>query len=112
MLMKSPIKAKFLLNKKKFKLNVNLSINPTGVTGIWGASGAGKTSLLRCIAGLEKSAIGYFEINGEHWQSEEFFLPTHKRSLGYVFQESSLFSHLTAKENLDYALKRARQLIF
>ena len=49
-------------------------------------------------------------INGEVWQSDNFFLPVHRRSLGYVFQEASLFSHLSVEENLRYATTRARKL--
>ena len=46
-------------------------------------------------------------VNGEVWQDATSFVPTHRRPLGYVFQEASLFPHLTAAGNLDYAIKRA-----
>jgi molybdate transport system ATP-binding protein len=92
-----------------FELDVNITIPGQGITAIFGESGSGKTSLLRCIAGLEKTAQGYLNVNGQVWQNSTMFLPTHKRSLGYVFQEASLFEHLTAMRNLGYAIKRNNQ---
>ena len=89
-----------------FELNIDLTIPGQGITAIFGASGSGKTTLLRCIAGLEKNAIGNVTVNGEIWQSADKFVPTYKRSLGYVFQEPSLFEHLSALANLQYAIKR------
>ena len=88
-----------------FTLALEVSLNSEGVTGIFGRSGSGKTSLLRCIAGLER-AQGELSINGRHWQSATDFIPTHQRAIGYVFQQASLFPHLSIKENLLYGLKR------
>lgn len=101
--------AKFHLQhpKSRFALNVDIILPDSGVTAIFGESGSGKTTLLRCIAGLERAQQGHFVMKGEVWQSDTVFLPTHKRPLGYVFQEPSLFPHLTAKGNLDYAIKRS-----
>ncbi len=96
--------------KNGFKLDVDLTIPGEGITAIFGASGSGKTTLLRCIAGLERFDGNTVIVHEEIWQSDNFFLPTHNRSLGYVFQESSLLPHLTAKGNLDYAVKRGRHV--
>ena len=90
-----------------FTLNVDLRLPGRGVSAIFGPSGCGKTTLLRCIAGLQQVQQGRLHINGEIWQDGRTCLPAHRRPLGYVFQEASLFSHLTARGNLDYALKRA-----
>jgi len=90
-----------------FNLDVNLTMPGTGITAIFGHSGSGKTTFLRCIAGLEKPQQGYLIVNGALWQNSATFLPTHQRPLGYVFQEASLFAHLTAKGNLAYAIKRS-----
>lgn len=79
-----------------------------GVTAVTGPSGAGKTTFLRCLAGLTR-AEGRLTVNGRLWQDEKFFLPTCRRPLGYVFQEASLFPHLTVRRNLDYGLKRCRR---
>ena len=90
-----------------FCLDLNLELPGTGITAIFGPSGSGKTTLLRCIAGLQKPQHGELCIDGEVWQDKYRFLPTHKRPLGYVFQEASLFSHLSAKGNLQFAMKRS-----
>ncbi|MEP1869955.1 MAG: molybdenum ABC transporter ATP-binding protein [Paraglaciecola sp.] len=90
-----------------FTLDVDFSVQSEGVTAIFGESGSGKTTLLRCIAGLQKSPSAYLSFNGEVWQDKATFKATHKRSIGYVFQEPSLFEHLTVMGNLSYAIKRA-----
>jgi molybdate transport system ATP-binding protein len=87
-------------------LDVALELPGRGITGIHGRSGAGKTTLLRCLAGLQR-ARGRLSVHGETWQDAKIFLPPHERSIGYVFQEHNLFPHLTARENLEYARKRA-----
>ncbi len=102
----SSIEACFRLDYPGFALDVELSLPGRGVSALFGHSGSGKTSLLRCIAGLER-ASGRLSVNGSLWQDGELFLPTHKRPLGYVFQEANLFPHLSVKGNLHYGLKRA-----
>lgn len=97
----------FKLRHEGFALNVDLELPGRGVTAVFGHSGSGKTSLLRCIAGLERPQHGKLRVRGELWQDESYFLPTHKRPLGYVFQEASLFAHLSARGNLEYAMKRS-----
>ena len=105
------IKAHFQLDYGDFKLDVDLKLPGTGITVLFGHSGSGKTTLLRCIAGLQHAPQGFLEINGHVWQDSErgLFLPTHKRPLGYVFQEANLFPHLTVRDNLHYGLKRTKQ---
>lgn len=90
-----------------FDLDVALDCPGTGVTAIFGASGSGKTTMLRCIAGLQEVANGHLRVKGESWHDADHCLPVHQRPIGYVFQEASLFPHLTAAGNLDYARKRA-----
>ncbi len=106
--MTQPIIARFQLNYGAFQLAVDLSLPGSGVTVLFGHSGSGKTTLLRCIAGLQRDSQGYLEINGNIWQDSEreVFMPTHKRGLGYVFQEANLFPHLTVAGNLQFGLKR------
>ena len=101
----SEIKANFTLQLESFTLDASFSAPAVGVTALFGASGSGKTTLLRCIAGLEH-ATGSLHVNGETWQNDTAFMPTHKRPLGYVFQEASLFPHLSVRANLEYGLKR------
>jgi molybdate transport system ATP-binding protein len=99
------IQAHFTLSLGKFSLDAAFNAPAVGVTAMFGPSGSGKTTLLRCIAGLEL-ASGMLQVNGEIWQDDTHNLPTHKRQLGYVFQEASLFPHLSVRANLDYGLKR------
>ena len=106
--MTQPITARFQLNYGDFQLAVDLKLPGSGVTVLFGHSGSGKTTLLRCIAGLQHAPVGFLEINGNRWQDsgQGLFLPTYKRSLGYVFQEANLFPHLTVECNLQFGLKR------
>jgi len=99
------IHAHLTLQRDSFVLNAVFSAPAVGVTALFGPSGSGKTTLLRCIAGLER-AKGSLTMNGEIWQDQTTWLPVHKRPLGYVFQEASLFSHLPVRANLEYGYKR------
>lgn len=91
-----------------FELAVQLCLPAQGITVLFGPSGSGKTSLLRCVAGLERAA-GRVRIAGQDWQDDDkgVFLPTWQRPLGYVFQEASLFAHLSVRGNLEFGLRRA-----
>jgi len=91
-----------------FLLCLDIELPGNGVTALFGPSGSGKTSILRCLAGLHRAESATICINGETWQNDNKFVPTHERAIGYVFQESSLFSHLSAGGNLDYAEKRSK----
>ena len=104
----SEIQVCFKLQLESFVLDAAFSAPAVGVTALFGPSGSGKTTLLRCIAGLER-ATGTLHVNGDTWQDETIFLHVHKRPLGYVFQEASLFPHLSVRANLEYGLKRTPQ---
>ena len=99
------IDARFRATLGSFDLDAEFSLPSRGVTALFGASGSGKTTLLRLIAGLNR-APGSLIVNGETWQDDHTFLPTHRRALGYVFQEASLFPHLNVNGNLEYGWKR------
>ncbi len=101
------IEARFKLDYPGFTLDVDLSLPSFGITALFGQSGSGKTTLLRAIAGLERVPGGRLVFDGEVWQDEVVFLPTHRRPIGYVFQEASLFAHLSVQANLDYGMKRS-----
>ena len=104
----SGISARFGLTLGEFRLDAGFEAPERGVTALFGPSGSGKTTLLRCLAGLERAPDGHLEVNGEIWQddSQGIYLPTHRRPLGYVFQEASLFPHLNVRRNLEYGWKR------
>ena len=99
------IQVHFKFHLGNFTLDTEFNAPSVGVTGLFGPSGCGKTTLLRCIAGLER-ATGTLHVNGETWQDATTFVLTHKRPLGYVFQEASLFPHLSVRANLEYGYLR------
>jgi molybdate transport system ATP-binding protein len=103
------IQACFKLDYPGFSLDVDLDLPGRGVTALFGHSGSGKTTLLRAIAGLERVSGGRLVVNGETWQDDAIFIPTHQRPLGYVFQEASLFPHLDVEANLQYGQKRVAE---
>jgi len=91
-----------------FRLDVDLRLPGRGVTAVFGPSGCGKTTLLRAVAGLTRPAPGRVVVAGDVWQDDAagVWRPTHQRALGMVFQEASLFDHLSARGNLDFGLRR------
>lgn len=99
------LRAEFTLQRREFSLEVGFEVPLSGVTVLFGPSGCGKTTLLRALAGLEPCQ-GRLRLGEECWQDGKRRLPTHRRRLGYVFQEASLFPHLSARGNLDYGWKR------
>lgn len=107
------IEAAFQLEYPGFSLDVNLRLPEKGVTALFGHSGSGKTTVLRCFAGLNRAPKGRLVVGGQVWQDEGsgaakgVFLPTHRRPLGLVFQEASLFPHLSVRQNLEYGMKRS-----
>ena len=80
-----------------------------GVTALFGPSGCGKTTILRCIAGLHRSHTGNCVVGADIWQSTTYFKPIHERPIGYVFQEASLFPHLSVKSNLLFGSRDAQK---
>lgn len=93
------------LARGDFSLQVDGSWPTRGVTALFGRSASGKTTLLRCIAGLERVQARVV-FDGTVWQDATQFVPVHRRSIGYVFQESSLFPHYNVRGNLEYGLRR------
>ena len=102
------IQMRLKLRYSGFALDVDLQVPGRGVTALYGHSGSGKTTCLRCIAGLERADQGFVQVNDEIWQDSDnrIFVAPHKRALGYVFQEASLFPHLSVLANLAFGLKR------
>ena len=93
----------------KFSLDAAFTAPAAGVTALFGPSACGKTTVLRCIAGL-LHFDGVCDVDGDLWQDQDgTFLPTHKRPLGYVFQEASLFPHLSVRGNLMFGAPHDRR---
>jgi molybdate transport system ATP-binding protein len=80
------------------------------VTGLFGASGAGKTSLINIIAGLLKPDRGIVAVDGDVLDDTAagVHIPAHRRRIGYVFQDARLFPHLDVRGNLDYGRRMNR----
>jgi molybdate transport system ATP-binding protein len=74
------------------------------VTGLFGASGAGKSSLINMIAGLVTPDRGIIALDGETLDdtASRIHVPAYRRRIGYVFQDARLFPHLDVRQNLDY----------
>ncbi|WP_295482758.1 molybdenum ABC transporter ATP-binding protein [uncultured Pseudomonas sp.] len=106
--MSSRLKARLKLARDTFTLDVDLDLPSRGISALFGHSGSGKTSCLRCLAGLEQANEAFIQINGEVWHDTErnLFVPPHRRPLGYVFQEPSLFPHLSVRGNLAFGWRR------
>ena len=107
--MSREIRARLRIDRRDFSLEVDLTLPGCGITGLFGHSGSGKTTCLRAMAGLERASDGYFAIGDEVWQDESTgrFVPPHRRALGVVFQEASLFPHLSVRGNMQFGEKRA-----
>jgi molybdate transport system ATP-binding protein len=103
------LKLELQLEFGRFALDVDFDAELAGVTGLFGPSGGGKSTLLRVIAGHESRARGIVRFDGVIWQdsSAGVFLPAWRREVGYVFQDARLFPHLDVAGNLRYAEKRA-----
>ncbi len=100
----------FSLKKELFgvnenmELNVEISFKNGSFISLSGESGSGKTTILRCLAGLEK-ANGFIKVDDEIWQDEKIFLSPQKRRIGFVFQDYALFENLSVKDNLLFVEK-------
>ena len=102
------ITARCRIDRGAFLLDVDLLLPGHGVTALFGHSGSGKTTVLRVLAGLERVAGAHVALGDEVWQDDakNLFVPTHERGIGYVFQEASLFPHLSVRANLEFGQKR------
>ena len=92
-----------------FKLSASFA-SEGRVTGLFGASGAGKTSLINMIAGLLRPDRGIISIDGEPLDdiAKAIHVPSWHRRIGYVFQDARLFPHLDVAQNLDYGRRMNR----
>src|SRR5262249_31732245 len=89
-------------------LDVSLEIDRGSLVSLYGKSGAGKTTILRLLAGLTGAEKIYTHVDGEVWDDHQnnFFLPVQKRSIGFVFQDFALFPNFTLRENIAFALPK------
>ncbi len=89
-------------------LNVKFDIPKGKLVTLYGKSGAGKTSLLKIIAGLLSPEKGFIKVNSKVWLDTDkgLDLAPQKRNIGFLFQEYALFPNMTVKENLEFALTK------
>ncbi len=106
---KDRIVVRLRARRGSFAFDVDVNVPGRGVTAFMGPSGAGKSTCFRLLAGLDVGH-GRIEVCGAVWQDDErsVFVPVHRRSVGYVFQDHVLFPHLSVGGNLEYASRRAR----
>jgi molybdate transport system ATP-binding protein len=105
------IDARYAGTLGRFRLDVAFEAPMRGITALFGPSGCGKTTILRCIAGLNRLP-GRLVVDGELWQDHDRgeFREPYRRPVGYVFQEASLFPHLSVRGNLLYGRRRALRM--
>ena len=95
--------------EKKVLKDVNLDLNEGEILGILGASGIGKSTLLRIIVGLEFPKTGEIFYQGKPLNKNDYFVPPQKRGIGLVVQEKALFPHLNVLENVKFGLAGPRR---
>ena len=97
------------INKQNILKEISLSLEIDKIACVLGPSGCGKTTLLKLIAGLEKTQQGEIFMRDQLVSSSNIHLDTGKRNIGFLFQDYALFPHLTVEENLKFAIKKNNQ---
>jgi molybdate transport system ATP-binding protein len=98
------LEAHIIKRRRELTVDVSLELKKGGSLGLFGASGTGKSTVLSCIAGIEEPDDGYVRLG-----NFSFFppsLPLHKRPIGYLTQEPSLFPHLRVWENVNFGIPK------
>ncbi len=98
------LRAHIIKNRRDLQVDVTLELEAGSSVGLFGASGAGKSTVLACIAGIEAPDDGFVQLNG--LQLFPPSLPLHRRPLGYLTQEPGLFPHLSVSENISFGISR------
>src|SRR5688500_3923810 len=114
-MMKIDIQKRLFAAREDMKLQFDLEITTGELVAIYGASGAGKTSILKMICGLITPDDGSISVQGQPWfdASKKVNLKPQDRNVGIVFQDYAIFPNMTVKQNLEYALdkKHQRQIV-
>ena len=98
------LKAHVIKKRRELQVNVELELSPGSALGLFGASGAGKSTVLACIAGIEEPDDGFVQFNGLKLFPPS--LPLHRRPLGYLTQEPGLFPHLSVADNINFGISK------
>lgn len=109
--MSSMLKANFYMKLHHFELEAAIEAS-NEILVLVGPSGAGKTTILKCLAGLKSPSRGQIQVNDRIVYSSDgkINLPTKERRVGYVFQEYALFPHMTVKKNILYGVSKEKRL--
>lgn len=99
------LKAHIIKKRREIQVDVALELEAGSAVGLFGASGAGKSTVLACIAGIEEPDDGFVQLNG--LQLFPPSLPLHRRLLGYMTQEPGLFPHLSVAENIHFGISKS-----
>jgi molybdate transport system ATP-binding protein len=99
------LKAHLIKKRRDLQVDVSLELAAGSALGLFGASGAGKSTVLACIAGIEEPDDGFVQLNG--LQLFPPSLPLHRRPLGYMTQEPGLFPHLSVSENIHFGISKS-----
>tara|TARA_B110000259_G_C13948706_1_gene375820 strand:+ start:136 stop:1095 length:960 start_codon:yes stop_codon:yes gene_type:complete len=97
---------KFYTKEEPLISSLNFSVEKGEIISFLGESGVGKSTFLKCIAGLESINSGSIELNEKVLNNKDVFVPPQKRNIGFVFQDYPLFPHLTLKENIVFNLDK------
>jgi len=98
------LKAQIIKKRRELVVDVELELEPGSAVGLFGASGAGKSTVLACIAGIEAPDEGMVMLNGIQLFPPS--MPLHRRAVGYLTQEPGLFPHLSVRENVLFGISR------
>jgi molybdate transport system ATP-binding protein len=98
------LKAHIVKKRREVQVDIELELEAGSALGLFGASGAGKSTVLACIAGIEQPDDGFVRFNG--LQLFPPSLPLHRRPLGYLTQEPGLFPHLSVSENVTFGIAK------
>lgn len=96
------------LHVRRHVVDASLRVPLAGVTALYGPSGAGKTTVLRTVAGLERTC-GHVRVGDETWDGDGSFVRPRDRGIGYLFQDAALFPHLGVEANVAYGLHALRR---
>jgi molybdate transport system ATP-binding protein len=104
---KGMLEVKVRRRQGNFMINAAFVIEKSGVTALFGPSGAGKTSIVNMVAGLSRPDAGRIVLNGRCLfdSAGDINVPPEKRKVGYVFQDARLFPHLSVRSNLTYGMR-------
>jgi ABC-type sulfate/molybdate transport systems ATPase subunit len=98
------LKAHIIKKRREMNVDVSLELEKGDALGLFGASGAGKSTVLACIAGIDEPDDGFVKL--DNLQLFPPPLPLHRRPIGYLTQEPGLFPHLTVGENVRFGISK------